>query len=252
MCLTGSHVMGNEARLAAATAGRQPDEIYKMAKTMLSLPDTPMSAYIDAEQAAERLRDGFAEYFSRYDALITHVLPIPAHKHGVTGLLLTVRTLMPLICKRATVPLNVTGLPGVALPFGKSREGLPVNVQIACKRHDEHVILHIASSCWKQCSSVKAFSSVTVTRIVLPRTPAGHFKIVAHVSAWSLTRCSTFRSWRQAITANDRRQPTQKHCRSTASELAKCLLDFRPPRFRRSGASPCNCRYSHAVTLQVS
>ena len=68
---------------AAATAGRHPDELYKMAKTMLSLPDTSMSDYIDAEQAAERLRDGFAQYFSRFDALITHVLPVQAHKHGV-------------------------------------------------------------------------------------------------------------------------------------------------------------------------
>ncbi len=41
---------GMKPAFAAATAGRQPDEIYKMAKTMLSLPDTPMSAYIDAEQ----------------------------------------------------------------------------------------------------------------------------------------------------------------------------------------------------------
>jgi len=54
-----------------------------MAKTMLSLPDTSMSEFIDAEQAAERLRDGYAEYLRGYDALITHVLPIPANKHGV-------------------------------------------------------------------------------------------------------------------------------------------------------------------------
>lgn len=35
-----------------------------------------------------------------------------------------------------------------------------------------------------------------------------------------------------AITANDRRQPTQKHCRSTASKLTKCSADSRPARFR--------------------
>ncbi|MGC6654395.1 MULTISPECIES: amidase [Pantoea] len=139
------HVMEMKPAFAAATAGRQPDEIYKMAKNMLSLPDTPMSAYIDAEQAAERLRDGFAEYFSRYDALITHVLPIPAHKHGVDRFVIDGQDVDATYLQGATVPLNVTGLPGVALPFGKSREGLPVNVQIVGKWHDEHVILHIAS-----------------------------------------------------------------------------------------------------------
>ncbi|MBQ4797323.1 glutamyl-tRNA(Gln) amidotransferase [Pectobacterium versatile] len=31
------------------------------------------------------------------------------------------------------------------MPLGKSREGLPINVQIVGKWHDEHVTLHIAS-----------------------------------------------------------------------------------------------------------
>ncbi len=40
-----------------------------MAKTMLTLPDTSMKDYIDAEQAAERIRDGYAEYFRSFDVL---------------------------------------------------------------------------------------------------------------------------------------------------------------------------------------
>lgn len=139
------HVMEMKPAFAAATAGRSADELYKMAKTMLSLPDTSMSEFIDAEQAAERLRDGFAEYFSQYDALITHVLPIPAHKHGVEKFIIDGQEVDATYLQGATVPLNVTGLPGVALPFGKSHEGLPINVQIVGKWHDERTILHIAS-----------------------------------------------------------------------------------------------------------
>ncbi|PLR29929.1 amidase, partial [Chimaeribacter californicus] len=45
----------------------------------------------------------------------------------------------------ATVPLNVTGLPGVALPFGMSKEGLPISVQIVGRWHTEMTILHIAA-----------------------------------------------------------------------------------------------------------
>ena len=45
-----------------ATAGHE-DQMYKMAKMMLSLPDTSMTDFIDAEQAGERIRDGYAEYF---------------------------------------------------------------------------------------------------------------------------------------------------------------------------------------------
>jgi aspartyl-tRNA(Asn)/glutamyl-tRNA(Gln) amidotransferase subunit A len=139
------HVMEMKPAFAMATAGRRPEELYKMAKTMLSLPDTSMADYIDAEQAAERLRDGYADYFSRYDALITHVLPIPAHKHGVEEFLIDGKTVDATYLQGATVPLNVTGLPGVAMRFGTSKEGLPISVQIVGKWQAESTILHIAS-----------------------------------------------------------------------------------------------------------
>jgi aspartyl-tRNA(Asn)/glutamyl-tRNA(Gln) amidotransferase subunit A len=139
------HVMEMKPAFAEATAGRSEDELYKMAKTMLSLPDTSMKDYIDAEQAAERLRDGYADYFSRYDALITHVLPIPAHKHGVEEFTIDGQTVDATYLQGATVPLNITGLPGVAMRFGTSKEGLPINVQIVGKWQAESTILHVAS-----------------------------------------------------------------------------------------------------------
>lgn len=138
------HVMEMKPAFAEATAGHE-DKMYKMAKTMLSLPDTSMKDYIDAEQAAERLRDGYADYFSRYDALITHVLPIPAHKHGVGEFIIDGQTVDATYLQGATVPLNVTGLPGVAMRFGTSKEGLPINVQIVGKWQAESTILHVAS-----------------------------------------------------------------------------------------------------------
>jgi aspartyl-tRNA(Asn)/glutamyl-tRNA(Gln) amidotransferase subunit A len=117
----------------------------RLAKTMLSLPDTPMKDYIDAEQAVERLRDGYADYFSRYDALITHVLPIPAHKHGVEEFTIDGQTVDATYLQGATVPLNVTGLPGLSMRFGASKEGLPINVQVVGKWQAESTILHLAS-----------------------------------------------------------------------------------------------------------
>ncbi|WP_375791333.1 amidase [Bradyrhizobium sp. vgs-9] len=139
------HVMEMKPAFAEATAGRKPDELYKMAKTMLGLPDTTMKDYIEAEQAAERLRDGYAEYFRKYDALITHVLPIPAHKHGVEEFVIDGKKVDATYLQGATVPLNVTGLPGVAMRFGTSKEGLPINVQIVGSWLAESTILHVAS-----------------------------------------------------------------------------------------------------------
>ncbi len=139
------HVMEMKDAFRQATAGRRQDEIYKMAKTMLSLPDTSMNDFIDAEQAAERLRDGFAEYFQRYDALITPVLPIPAHKHGLDTFIINGQTVDATYLQGATVPLNVTGLPGISMRYGTSQEGLPIGVQIVGSWLAESTILHIAS-----------------------------------------------------------------------------------------------------------
>ena len=139
------HVMEMKEVFRQATAGRRDDEIYKMAKTMLSLPDTSMKDFIDAEQAVERLRDGFAGYFQKYDVLLTPVLPIPAHKHGVEQFTINGQTVDATHLQGATVPLNLTGLPGIAMRFGTSAEGLPIAIQIVGSWQAESTILHIAT-----------------------------------------------------------------------------------------------------------
>ena len=139
------HVMEMKPAFREATVGRKEDELYMMAKYMLSLPDTSMQDYIDAEQAAERLKDGFAAYFQKFDALVTPVLPIPAYKHGQSEFVINGQTVDATYMQGATVPLNVTGLPGVSMRFGTSSEGMPINVQVVGSWHAESTILHVAS-----------------------------------------------------------------------------------------------------------
>ena len=99
------HVMELKPAFAEATAGRAPDELFTIAKNMLATPDTSMDDYIQAEQAAERLRDGFADYFQRYDALVCPVLPIPAHEHGATEFVINGQTVDATYIQGATVPI---------------------------------------------------------------------------------------------------------------------------------------------------
>ncbi|MBB3971846.1 amidase [Hansschlegelia beijingensis] len=138
------HVMEMKPEFAAATAGHE-DQMYKMSKTMLSLPDTSMKDFIAAEQAAERLRDGYAEYFRSFDALVTPVLPLPAHKHGQAEFVINGQKVDATYLQGATVPLNITGLPGISMRFGSSQEGLPINVQIVGSWLAESTILNVAS-----------------------------------------------------------------------------------------------------------
>lgn len=140
------HIMEMKPAFEEAVKGRPENEIYKMAHTMLSLPETSMKDYINAEQASERLRDGFAAYFTKYDALITPVLPIPAHKHGVEEFVINGQTVDATYLQGATVLLNITGLPGISMRFGTSKEGLPINIQVVGNWLDEFTILQIASA----------------------------------------------------------------------------------------------------------
>jgi aspartyl-tRNA(Asn)/glutamyl-tRNA(Gln) amidotransferase subunit A len=139
------HVLEMKPGFVKTTAGRSEDEISYMARFMLSLPDTPAADYIDAVQAAERLKDGYAEYFQKYDVLLTPVLPTPSFKHGQAELLINGQTVNVMGIMSATTPLNVTGLPGVSMRFGTSHQGMPIGVQIVGSWHAESTILHVAS-----------------------------------------------------------------------------------------------------------
>jgi aspartyl-tRNA(Asn)/glutamyl-tRNA(Gln) amidotransferase subunit A len=142
---TRLHVLEMKPGFVETTAGRGENEIGDMARFMLSLPDTPAVDYIDAAQAAERLKDGYAEYFQKYDVLLTPVLPIPSFKHGQPELLIDGHTVNIMGIMSATTPLSVTGLPGVAMPFGSSHDGMPIGVQIVGSWQAESTILHVAS-----------------------------------------------------------------------------------------------------------
>ena len=142
---TRLHVLEMKPGFVETTVERSEDEIGDMARFMLSLPDTPAADYIDAAQAAERLKDGYAEYFQKYDVLLTPVLPTPSFKHGQPELLINGQTVNIMGIISATTPLSVTGLPGVSMRFGTSHERMPIGVQIVGSWQAESTILHVAS-----------------------------------------------------------------------------------------------------------
>jgi aspartyl-tRNA(Asn)/glutamyl-tRNA(Gln) amidotransferase subunit A len=57
------------------------NEAFKYVQGVYDAPVTSIGDFVSAEQATERRKDGFAAYFSGYDALLCPVTPVPAFAH---------------------------------------------------------------------------------------------------------------------------------------------------------------------------
>jgi aspartyl-tRNA(Asn)/glutamyl-tRNA(Gln) amidotransferase subunit A len=127
-----------------ATAGHE-DKIFKHVQSVFDTPDTSIGDFVHAEQQAETLRDDFAEYFQRYDALLCPVIPVTAHKHDAAKFIINGQSVSSLHVMHATAPFSVTGLPALSMRFGTSSDGLPVAVQLVSPWLAESTILYLAS-----------------------------------------------------------------------------------------------------------
>lgn len=76
------HVVETKPYFRHYAAGHD-GETFKAVAAVLGMPDPDREEYVAAEQAVERLKDAFADFFQRYDAFLCPVTPIPAPLHGL-------------------------------------------------------------------------------------------------------------------------------------------------------------------------
>jgi len=96
--------------------------------------------YRKASQVRTRIREDFQKAFSGCDVLLTPTAPTPAFLLGEK----VDDPLQMYLSDIFTIPCNLAGLPGLSLPCGFSRQGLPIGLQILANHFQEEKILRVA------------------------------------------------------------------------------------------------------------
>ena len=93
--------------------------------------------YRKAQKVRRLIYDDFKNAFQDYDVLITPTTPTPPYKIGEK----IDDPLAMYLGDIFTIPVNLAGLPGLSIPCGKTKAGLPIGLQIIGKHFDESSIL---------------------------------------------------------------------------------------------------------------
>jgi aspartyl-tRNA(Asn)/glutamyl-tRNA(Gln) amidotransferase subunit A len=96
--------------------------------------------YRKAQKVRTLIKSDFDKVFSEVDALLTPTSPTTAFKHGEK----TDDPLKMYLSDIYTTSANLAGIPGLNVPIGKDREGLPVGMQLLGKQFGEQILLDIA------------------------------------------------------------------------------------------------------------
>ena len=96
--------------------------------------------YLKASRVRTLIRQDFARAFEKCDALVLPTTPTTAFKIGEKA----DDPLQMYLSDIYTIPCNLAGLPGLSMPCGFSREGLPIGLQILGDFFQEEKILRVA------------------------------------------------------------------------------------------------------------
>jgi len=96
--------------------------------------------YRKAQKARTLIREDFSRAFEEVDIIVTPVSPVPAWDIGK----LIDNPLQMYLSDVYTVPANLAGLPAASVPCAKTRDGLPVGIQLIADHFNEECIFSTA------------------------------------------------------------------------------------------------------------
>ena len=135
--------------LEPLVAGRE-DEVHPNLPEFLEW--TRAQARITAEEllhveiGRDLLRTRFAEQMVDIPVLLCPVSAVPAFRHGEREWQIAGRTVHYLDAWSYTAWFNLLQNPAIAVPAGRSAEGLPIGVQVVARPWEEHMALGVAGA----------------------------------------------------------------------------------------------------------
>jgi len=96
--------------------------------------------YLKAMKVRTLIKNDFEEAFKKCDFILTPTSPTPAFKIGE-------RLSDPIsmyLSDVFTIPANLAGIPGISIPCGFTKLGLPVGLQLLAKALDEETLIRVA------------------------------------------------------------------------------------------------------------
>jgi len=96
--------------------------------------------YLKAMKVRTRIKEDFDRAFKEYDCIVTPTSPTPAFKVGE-------RLETPLsmyLSDIFTIPANLAGIPGISVPCGFTKAGLPIGLQILGRPFEEELLFRAA------------------------------------------------------------------------------------------------------------
>jgi len=145
--LQPAEVSSNLARFDGIRFGRNrshfsPEAVRRQLIGTFTLSSGYYDAYYKTAQKVRTLiKQEFDAVFSKVDALITPVSPTPPFKIGEK----VNDPVAMYLSDVFTVTANIAGISGLAIPTGKTADGLPLGIQLLGPRFGEETIYPIAS-----------------------------------------------------------------------------------------------------------
>jgi aspartyl-tRNA(Asn)/glutamyl-tRNA(Gln) amidotransferase subunit A len=107
--------------------------------------------YKKASQVRALIKRDFEEAFTQCDAIMTPTTPTPAFKIGEK----TDDPLQMYLSDIFTISTNLAGIPGMSVPCGFTREGLPMGLQFLTGHFEEGKLIQVASAYEKNANNEK-------------------------------------------------------------------------------------------------